>query len=124
MVLHSLSRSRSYRRDSFGRSVLIGLTFDETEEFERLDASPAVGKDGHPFPWPTDGDSLPPSEHRWSELYEKHSAACRLLDQIRRHTSRIVTRRNEDDAAGGKSVAGKKSATKTAVKVKAKKSKR
>jgi len=124
MVLHSLPRLRSHRRDSFGRSVLIGLTFDETEEFERLNASPAVDKEGRLFPWPTDGDSLPRSEHRWLELYEKHSAACELLDQIRRHTSRIVTRRNEGDAGERKSFAGKKSAKNTAEKVKATKSKR
>ena len=119
MVLHSMPRHRSHHRDSLGRLVLIGLTFEETEEFERLDATPALDRDGCLFPWPSNGDSLPRSEHRWLELYEKHLAACRLLYQIRRHTSRIKSRRNEDDTAGGKTAAGKKPAKDTAEKVKA-----
>jgi hypothetical protein len=108
MVLHSMPRLPSHRRDSLGRLVLIGLTFEETEEFERLDATPALDKDGCLFPWPTDGDSLPRSEHRWLELYEKHIDAYRLLDRITRHTSRLETRRNEDATTGRKSAAGKK----------------
>ena len=113
-----MPRLRSHHRDSLGRLVLIGLTFEETEEFERLDATPALDKDGCLFPWPTDEDSLPRSEHRWLELYEKHLAAYRLLDQIRRHTSKIETRRNEDATTGRKTAAGTKSAKNTAEKMK------
>ena len=102
MVLHSMPRLPSHRRDSLGRLVLIGLTFEETEEFERLDATPALHKDGCLFPWPTDENSLPRSEHRWLELYEKHIDAYRLLDQIRRNPSRLETRRNEDATTGRK----------------------
>jgi hypothetical protein len=58
MVLHSMPRLPSHHRDSLGRLVLIGLTFEETEEFERLDATPALDKDGCLFPWPTDGTSV------------------------------------------------------------------
>ena len=105
-----MPRLPSHRRDSLGRLVLIGLTLEETEEFERLDATPALDKDGCLFPWPTDGDPLPRSEHRWLELYEKHIDAYRLLDQIRRHTSRLETRRNEDATTGRNSAAGKKTA--------------
>jgi hypothetical protein len=118
MVLHSMPRLPSHHRHSLGRLVLIGLTFEETEEFERLDATPALDKDGCLFPWPTDGDCLPRSEHRWLELYEKHIAAYRLLDQIRRHTSRLETRRNEGATTGRKSAAGKKTAKNTPEKMK------
>src|SRR5258708_12129399 len=38
---------------------------------------------------------------RWLELCEKHSAACRRLNQIRNDTSNISTGRNEDDALDG-----------------------
>ena len=103
-----MPRLPSHHRDSLGRLVLIGLTFEEREEFERLDTTPALDKDGCLFPWPTDGDPLPRSEHRWLELYEKH--AYRLLDQIRRHTSRLETRRKEDATTGRNSAAGKKTA--------------
>jgi hypothetical protein len=100
-----MPRLPSHHRDSLGRLVLIGLTFEETEEFERLDATPALDKDGCLFPWPTDGNCLPRSERRWLELYEKHIDAYRLLDQI----TRLRPRRNEDATTGRKSVRWKES---------------
>jgi hypothetical protein len=70
-----------YHRNSVGERILVGLTFLETKEFERLDATPPRDAQGNLFPWPTEGRCLPPSERRWLELYEKHGAAvCRLLD--------------------------------------------
>jgi hypothetical protein len=49
---------RRYFVDHHGRRVLIGLSTQETSEFENLD--------GRPTP-----------ENRWLELYSKHEAAWR-----------------------------------------------
>ena len=68
-----------YGLDEQGRSVLIGLSFDETSEFERLDASlPFNGL--HVWPDLSEEDvPLAPIELRWRELWEKHEAAMRAL---------------------------------------------
>jgi hypothetical protein len=80
MFLRSNCHSGWYGRNSVGERILVGLTFLETKEFERLDATPPWDQQGNVFPWPTEGRCLPPSEGRWLQLYEKHWAAvCRLL---------------------------------------------
>lgn len=63
-----------YQLDSSGRRCLVGLTYEETTEFETLDAS--LPYDGARV-WPD--ESLPqlPMEIRWLELWEKHQAALR-----------------------------------------------
>ena len=66
----------SYCRDTFGRLVLVGLTYAETQEFEKLDARPPVDEDGNHLPFPDEGDSMSSQGTRWLELYEKHRAAC------------------------------------------------
>jgi len=60
----------SYVLDSDGNRVLIGLTLNETREFERLDEliSPLSSS-------ASDGLSL--NERRWLVLYDKHDAAVR-----------------------------------------------
>lgn len=68
---------RRYFVDEGGRRVLIGLTPEETFEFERLDSQPAVdlsdgqlaGEGG--VRWHVAG------EQRWQELYAKHEGAWR-----------------------------------------------
>jgi len=64
----------AYDLDKQGRRVLIGLAFDETAEFERLDAS--LPFDGLHV-WPDISDDIPllPIEVRWRELWAKHQAA-------------------------------------------------
>lgn len=66
---------RRYFVDASGRRVLIGLTVEETFEFEQLDGEPsptqtlrhpAHGDNGR---WQAAGD------RRWLELYEKHEGA-------------------------------------------------
>ncbi|MGY3483446.1 hypothetical protein ACVW1C_001329 [Bradyrhizobium sp. USDA 4011] len=62
---------RRYVVDVSGRRVLVGLTLEETSEFEGLDASlPMPGGEAH-------GAGLMPSavEGRWVELYDKHDKA-------------------------------------------------
>ena len=64
----------SYVLDADGNSVLVGLTLDETREFECLDeliwsldpVSPVSTDDGRSL-----------NERRWLVLYEKHEAAFR-----------------------------------------------
>jgi hypothetical protein len=68
-----------YSRDTLGRHILIGLTFSETREFERLDAEPPVDEHGDILRWEIDEESFPPNQLRWLELYKRHRAACILL---------------------------------------------
>jgi hypothetical protein len=56
----------SYVLDSDGNRILIGLTLDETREFERLDELISSLS------------SAPANERRWLELYDKHEAAVRI----------------------------------------------
>jgi hypothetical protein len=63
-----------YLLDPKGRRILVGLSFDETAEFEELDAhlpydgKPACASSNSIVP-------LVPMEVRWLELYRKHRAA-------------------------------------------------
>jgi hypothetical protein len=64
---------RRYFVDSHGDRVLIGLSLQETAEFESLDGDHGSGdgrdriEDGVP--------STPPRKTRWLDLYSKHDAA-------------------------------------------------
>jgi hypothetical protein len=55
--------TRRYHRDEEGRSVLVGLTFEETSEFETLEGrASGLGLEGE-------------REFRWHNLYLKHESA-------------------------------------------------
>ena len=62
----------SYALDADGNRILIGLTLDETREFECLDELISNLSTA-----PTDD-----SERRWLVLYDKHEAAVRLYLSI------------------------------------------
>jgi hypothetical protein len=64
--------SCSCSQDILGRRILVGLTYAETCEFERLSELPPIDEFGQLLPWETDENSFPPSEWRWLELYKKH----------------------------------------------------
>lgn len=67
---------RRYFVDAQGRRVLIGLSLDETTEFEALDLSPlqaAAVSSGVGIGEPAGGAG----EVRWLELYAKHEGAWR-----------------------------------------------
>jgi hypothetical protein len=66
---------RRYFVDRVGRRVLIGLTIEETLEFERLDNPPAPDESGNHVAWDEDGIPTTTREKRWFELYSKHDAA-------------------------------------------------
>lgn len=65
-----------YALDRMGRRVLVGLSSDETAEFERLDVS--ISHDRKPFSHSAIVP-LEPSEIRWLELYRKHRAAFEVM---------------------------------------------
>ena len=64
---------RRYFVDKNGRRVLIGLTIEETFEFETLDSLPAFDDSGGH----ADRTVTTTREKRWLELYAKHDEAWR-----------------------------------------------
>jgi hypothetical protein len=70
-----MSYDDNYVLDADGKRILIGLTLDETREFERLDE--LILDSGSE---PTE-ERNSRNERRWLVLYDKHDAA------VRRHIS-------------------------------------
>jgi hypothetical protein len=69
---------RRYFVDGNGRRVLIGLTTEETFEFETLDREPALDAAGKHVAWDEEGIPTTTREKRRLELYSKHDGAWRL----------------------------------------------
>jgi hypothetical protein len=69
-------------REDFGRHScpqetrrpLAGLSFEETIEFEALEALPPLDDNGN-IGWTFEGQPTTPREKRWLELYRKHERA-------------------------------------------------
>ena len=73
---HRASSPRRYFVDAEGRRVLVGLTLEETFEFEGLDGHPALDEVG---PAIARGDrNGARCARRWAELYAKHDSAWRV----------------------------------------------
>jgi hypothetical protein len=66
-----MARDDNYILDGDRNRILIGLTIDETREFERLDELISDLSSA-----PTD-DSRSINERRWLVLYDKHESAVR-----------------------------------------------
>lgn len=66
---------RRYFVDGSGRRVLIGLTIEETFEFETLDNLPALDEPGGQVAQDENGAPIATREKRWCELYRKHDIA-------------------------------------------------
>jgi len=66
---------RRYFVDGGGRRVLIGLTIEETLEFETLDNLPALDETGGHVARDENGAPTTTREKRWRELYCKHDTA-------------------------------------------------
>jgi hypothetical protein len=66
---------RRYFVDDNGKRVLIGLTIEETSEFEALDSGPALDDAGGHAAWDESGVPTSARERRWLELYSKHDSA-------------------------------------------------
>ncbi|MGY3346731.1 MULTISPECIES: hypothetical protein [unclassified Bradyrhizobium] len=73
MIEQKRHAPRRYFVDAQGHRVLIGLSSNETAEFEALD-SPSVARDVPPAAGESVGSD---SEVRWLELYLKHEGAWR-----------------------------------------------
>jgi hypothetical protein len=70
--------------DQKGRRVLVGLSAEETREFETLDSlSPSDGG-GNRIAWTFGGDPTTSREKRWLELYTKHDEAWKTLQNDNR----------------------------------------
>ena len=68
---------RRYFIDESGRRVLVGLSIEETFEFETLDNLPALEEGGDHVAWDESGIQTTTREQRWLELYSKHERAWR-----------------------------------------------
>jgi hypothetical protein len=66
---------KRYRIDKNGRRVLIGLSIEETFEFETLDD---LAPTGGLIAW-REGVPITSREKRWLELYQKHDGAWKEL---------------------------------------------
>ena len=65
---------RRYFVDGHGRRVLVGLTIEETVEFERLDGL-AILNGGNVLLWQEPDLPAANPQRRWLELYTKHDSA-------------------------------------------------
>ena len=84
-------QSDAYILDKYRRRVLVGLTPEETNEFEILDAQLPFDAKPVSTPHPT---RLPPKEQRWLELHEKMEAARE--NSLARGYWRCLTRVSEE----------------------------
>lgn len=62
---------RRYQANASQPYTLIGLTIEETREFERLDHLSLDSHSGNGA-WSFDEEPATPEERRWLELYRKH----------------------------------------------------
>ena len=68
---------------------LDGLSFEETAEFERLDAPPPIDDNGKPA-WVFEGEPTTFREKRWLELYTKQMQATRRGNSATQIDSKTV----------------------------------
>jgi hypothetical protein len=66
---------RRYFVDHAGRRVLVGLSPEETVEFEALDSLAAANQCGGQVLWKEAGFAASTRDQRWLELYAKHEEA-------------------------------------------------
>jgi len=66
---------RRYFVDGNGQRVLVGLTIEETLEFETLDSLAALSWRGGHVLWEASGFPATKQQRRWLELYNKHDQA-------------------------------------------------
>jgi hypothetical protein len=87
MTDHGDHSPRRYFVDHNGRRVLIGLTIEETFEFETLDSLTPLDESGDHVAWDEDGIPTSAREKRWLELYSKHDTAWKQW-MVETHTER------------------------------------
>jgi hypothetical protein len=72
----TLSRAGCGSRSEDERRCVAGLSYEETIEFEALDAFPPLDAGGN-VAWTFEGDPTTHREKRWLELYNKHDRALK-----------------------------------------------
>jgi len=74
----TLSRAESgwSSRSEDERRCVAGLSYEETMEFEALDAFPPLDASGN-VAWTFEGGPISHREKRWLELYNKHDRALK-----------------------------------------------
>lgn len=77
MIAQSQAAPRRYFVDAVGQRVLIGLTIEETREFEGLDRAQAEQQHGVSAIGEAAATATGTGEQRWLALYEKHERAWR-----------------------------------------------
>ena len=75
MLIHWNAGPRRYFVNGEGHRVLIGLSREETAEFEMLDDAPLRAEEGGAI---GGSSSTQTNVCRWSELYTKHEDAWRV----------------------------------------------
>jgi hypothetical protein len=76
-VVTLVPRANACARDAReDRPCIAGLSYEETIEFEALDAIPPLDDDGNVV-WPFEGEPVIHREKRWLELYRKHDRALK-----------------------------------------------
>lgn len=76
MIDQNNNAPRRYFVDGAGRRVLVGLSLEETAEFERLEEWAASGSGG--LRTHQGGEPAKMKKARWLELYAKHSEAWKV----------------------------------------------
>ena len=69
---------KRYHIDESGRRVLVGLSIEETFEFETLSDLAPLDDSGSPISW-RDGVPITSHQRRCLELYQKHDATWRVI---------------------------------------------
>lgn len=80
-------QSDKYIRDDRGRRIMVGLSYEETLEFENLDRRHPVDDLGHVLSLPYDLSSATGAERRWLQLYQSHRTACERLSLALLHNT-------------------------------------
>lgn len=75
MTDHRISAPRRYFVDARGDRVLIGLSLEETTEFETLDGGVDLGEIGPTIAATAAHTCAAARDTRWLELYSKHDQA-------------------------------------------------
>ena len=81
------SSPRRYYVDKEGRRVLVGLTMEETVEFEELDRLDPLDKTGSYVAGSFGETAIVSGKKRWLELYMKHDDAWKSWMAESKHRS-------------------------------------
>ena len=84
-IERQVASPQRYCVDKDGHRILVGLSVQETFEFETLDDIAPLDETGARIAW-SEGVPTTSREMRWLELYQKHDAAWKALAAGTRQT--------------------------------------